>query len=803
MLMGKGALKGEVTTSYICHLVDQINSGGIWFGDDPLAFSVPLLLLQLSLVSIFTRSIYFVLKPFGQPLIVSQILGGFILGPSVIGRSPTFATKVFPPKGRALFETLSLFGFMLSVFLIGVKMDPYILLRSGKRAIAVGFLAFSVPYALAGFVAFVLDHFLSLDPDVSSALPFVVALQTLTAFPTVACFLDELRLLNSEIGRLASSSSIVCDVCHWSIFAMKFLTHLASQRSIRISFGFLLSVALFVVIVFFGVRPAVLWAIRQTPEGEPVKEAYVFAVLISVLVCGFIGEVIGLNAFIPSFLLGLVIPDGPPLGAALVEKLDCFVSDILMPIFFTVCGLRMDIFAIQQFKNVATIQLIVFLAFTGKIIGSALPPLFCRMPVLDAISLGLIMNSKGVVELFLLMAWKTEEVLNEECFAIMIISVVIVTGIVSPLVKVLYDPSKRFLAYRRRTILHHRQGEELRMLACVHRQENVSAILDLLAASNPTKESPINLVVLHLIKLVGRASSLLVSHQPREKPSSTQYPSQSERIFNAFHKFEKHYSEHVTVHCFKGISPSSTMHNDVCSLALEKRSTFIIIPFHRIWVNGSVAETSHSLRHLNKNVLEKAPCSVGVLVDRVNRRKYLSSLRINTSLYRVAVLFFGGADDREALAYAGHMSKHSNILTTLFCFSSSTDIVEGSARSKALDTDVLSKFRLSAFRDDRVSFEEVGVSSGEEVLDVLRSMDGAYELIMVGRRHGESWLMAQIAKWKDRGDLGAIGELLASSDIRVAASILVVQQQTRVWGLRDPEESMHLQRDSTNPRQDA
>ena len=289
-------------------------------------------------------------------------------------------------------------------------MDPNILLRSGKRAFAIGFLAFSVPYTLAGFVAFVLDHFVSLDRGVSTALPFVVSLQTLTAFPTVACFLDELRILNSEIGRLASSSSIVCDVCHWSILAVKFLAHLASQRSIKMSFGFIFSVSLLFVFVFFGVRPAVLWAIRQTPEGEPVKEIYVFAVLVSLMVCGFMGELIGLNAFVPCFLLGLVIPDGPPLGAALVEKLDCFVSALLMPIFFTMCGLRMDVFAIQQFKNVATIQLIVFVAFTGKIIGSALPPLFCRMPVLDAISLGLIMNSKGVVELFLLMAWKVDNV---------------------------------------------------------------------------------------------------------------------------------------------------------------------------------------------------------------------------------------------------------------------------------------------------------------------------------------------------------------------------------------------------------
>lgn len=105
----------------------------------------------------------------------------------------------------------------------------------------------------------------------------------------------------------------------------------------------------------------------------------------------------------------------------------------------------------------------------------------------------------------------------------MMISMLIVTGVVSPIVKALYDPSKCFLAYRRRTILHHRPGEELRTLACVHRQENVPAIMDLIAASNPTKESPINLVVLHLVKLMGRASSLLVPHQSLEKPSH--YPS--------------------------------------------------------------------------------------------------------------------------------------------------------------------------------------------------------------------------------------------------------------------------------------
>ncbi|XP_059430784.1 cation/H(+) antiporter 15-like [Corylus avellana] len=786
--MGSGQMK--LGFNYICHSLGQINSSGLWFGDNPLEFSLPLLLLQLSLISIFTRSLCFLFKPFGQPTIVSHIVGGVILGPSVLGHNAAFAAKVFPPKGTTVLETLALFGFMLFIFLIGVKMDPTIIFKSGKRAMAIGILGFFVPYALAGLVAFVLNHFLSLDKDLSTVLPFVVLLQSLTAFAVIVCFLSELKLLNSEIGHLASSSSIVCEMCQWFVLTVTFATT-TSEKSFATTIGTFSSTVLLIVLVVFGIRPAALWAIRHTPEGKPVKEMYFYAVLVALLVCGFMGEVIGLSAFITSFIFGLAIPDGPPLGAALVERLDCFVSVLLMPIFFTTCGLRMDVYSIKKLKNVGVIQSIVLVAFFGKLVGTMLPPIFCRVPLRDALSLALIMNSKGIVELAMLVRWKTDNVITEECFAIMIISVVIVTGVISPLVKVLYDPSRRFLAYKRRTILHHRRNEELRILACIHTQDNARAILNLLCASNPTKESPINLVALHLVKLVGSASSLLIAHLPRERPS--QYPTQSERIFNAFRKFELHYSGHVILHCCKGISPYATMHNDVCSLALEKRTTFIIIPFHKQWVIGERAESSYAFRHLNKNVLDKAPCSVGVLIDRGNQRKLWSILG-QSSLYRVAVLFFGGADDREVLAYAGRMSEDSNVLITLQRFYSSAEIVGGTARSKMLDTEILNEFRLNTFRNERVSYQEEMVIDGNGVLAVLRSMENSYDLVMVGRRHQESRLMTELRKWNERGELGAIGEILAATDFRAADSVLVVQQQTKLWGLQDPEDSTRLRR---------
>jgi hypothetical protein len=376
------------------------------------------------------------------------------------------------------------------------------------------------------------------------------------------------------------------------------------------------------------------------------------------------------------------------------------------------------------------------------------------------------------------------QVLNDELFAIMILTLVLVTGIVSPVVKALYDPSRRFLAYKRRTILHHQSNEELRILACIHKQDNVLAIFNLLSASNPTEKNRIDLVVLQLVKLVGRASSVLVAHIPREKPS--------DKIFNAFSKFEDAYRGKVSLHCYKGISPYATMHNDVCYLALEKRITFIIIPFHKQWIIGGMAESSFAFKQLNKNVLEKAPCSVGVLIDRGNQKKFWCGY-MNESTYLVAVFFFGGADDREVLAYAKRMLDQPNVNITLFQFTSSKDIVGGTERSKKLDTQILSEFRLSAFRNDRVSYKEEVVMNGRDVLSVIEDMESFYDLVMVGRRHEDSQLMAELTKWK-HGELGSVGEILASLNIGAQTSILVVQQQTRFWGSRDPEESTHIKR---------
>ncbi|KAL0370717.1 UNVERIFIED_CONTAM: Cation/H(+) antiporter 15 [Sesamum angustifolium] len=745
--------------SYVCYYLNQISSRGLPFGDSPLGYSLPSLLLQFSLISMVSRLVQLILRPIGQPLIVAQILGGILLGPSVLGRMMPFFAKAFPRKSRLVLDTVSVFGLMLLVFLIGVKTDLSAVVKSGRKALVVGILGFFVPLGLTGLVAFLLNEFLSLDHDVVRALPHVVFILSMTAFPVVTCFLDELKILNSEIGRLASSSSIVCDVCLWSVTCIEFMAELAKTNSLEVIIGSFVSAGLFIIIVVLVIRPAALWVIHHTPENRPVKETYIFLALVTVMACGLAGEVIGIHATTASFVLGLIVPDGPPLGAALVETLDCFVSLMLLPLFFAVSGLSVDIFHIQSLKNVGVLQLVVLVAFIGKLMGSMLPLIVCRMPFRDALSLGLIMNSKGIVELALLNQIKNHNIVTEEVYAIMIISVVAITGLISPIVKFLYDPSKRLLLTR---------GGHFFIA-----------------------EETMNFAYLHAYIKKKMFTLLSASFKQRDKPPRN--PTQSERIFNAFKTFEQDYLGFFRVHCYKGISPFMTMHNDVCTLAQEKRTTLIILPFRKQWTSGGTMQSSRAYRHLNKCVFDQAPCSVGILID----HQILKSPYVITehSAFRVVVLFFGGVDDREALAYAQRISDHTCVRLTVLRFTtpSPTEIVGGTERGKILDADILSNFKLRTQHTEDITYREKMVTSGMDVIMVARSVVNSYNLVMVGRRHGDSPIMLQLAKWNERGELGAIGEILAATELKGEASILVVQQQTRVWGLKDPEESTHLE----------
>uniref|UniRef100_A0A5B6Z7U9 Cation/H(+) antiporter 4-like n=1 Tax=Davidia involucrata TaxID=16924 RepID=A0A5B6Z7U9_DAVIN len=368
---------------------------------------------------------------------------------------------------------------------------------------------------------------------------------------------------------------------------------------------------------------------------------------------------------------------------------------------------------------------------------------------------------------------------DEETFSSATFSVLVIAVVTPLLVRSIYDYSKIYAGYQQRNILHSAEIGELRVLACTHRQDDAWAAMKLLEASNPTKESPLSVHALHLMELVGRASPLLINHEFGQKTSTT--GSRSQNVIDIFKYYEKQYSGLVDVQAFTAISMPKFMHHDICSLALDRFVSLIILPFHKKWnYQGKTIMDSNILRTINSNVLEMAPCSVGILLDRRKMQGRQSSVSLLSSTYRVAAIFLGGDDDREALAFARRMANSSEVQLTILRLMALEleDTGDQDNWEAMLDAEFLKDTRFQCSLKTNVVYIEKKVKDGPDTALIIRSMEEAFDLILVGRRHRlDSLLLSGLTEWTEMPELGAIGDLLASTDDSKPVSVLVVQQQ--------------------------
>ncbi|CAM8891712.1 unnamed protein product [Rhodiola kirilowii] len=781
------------SNAIVCYAPTMITTNGIWQGDNPLDYSLPLFILQLMMVVVLTRLLVFVLKPLKQPRVISEIIAGVILGPSVLGRNENFAATVFPLRSVMVLETMANIGLLYFLFLVGVEMDIGVIRRSGRRALAIAVGGMILPFMIGIAFSFIMHK----NDDVKNHGTFILFLSvalSVTAFPVLARILAELKLLNTELGRIAMSSALVNDICAWVLLAIAIA--LSEDSASLASLYVILSSTVFVLFCIFVVRPGIKWLIRRTPEGESLSEFYICLILTGVMISGFITDAIGTHSVFGAFIFGLIIPNGP-LGAVLIEKLEDFVSGLLLPLFFAISGLRTNIDAIKGGKTWGILFLIIALSCLGKIAGTVLVALFHRIPYREGITLGLLMNTKGLVEMIILNVGRDQKVLDDQTFAMMVITAVVMTGIIGPVISAIYKPARRYAPYKIRTIMESKTDAELRLLVCIHTPRNVPTIINLLEALNATKRSPICVYVLHLVELTGRASAMLIVHNTRKsgRPAANRTQAQSDHIINAFENYEQH-AGNVSVQPLTAISPYATMHVDICNLAEDKRAAFIIIPFHKQQtVDGAMEATNPAFRMVNQNVLANAPCSVGILVDRGLAGS--TRLAANQIAHQVAVLFFGGPDDREALSYAWRMAKHPGTTLTVVRFLPGEEALEESATTpgrsssdprmltvetdsdheKLVDDEILQKFRTKTGGNGSIVYSERIVNNGEETVSAIRAMENAHDMFIVGRGQGMiSPLTAGLTDWSECPELGAIGDLLASSDAAATVSVLVVQQ---------------------------
>ncbi|XP_042390957.1 cation/H(+) antiporter 19-like [Zingiber officinale] len=762
------------TGSTGCPAPPPVTSNGSWDGDNPLHHALPLIILQICLVVVVTRSLAFLLRPLRQPRVIAEIIGGILLGPSALGRSSRFMDNVFPKRSLTVLDTLANIGLIFFLFLVGLELDLRTVRRTGKGALYIAVAGITLPFVLGVGTSVVFHSTIAKGARYGPFLVFMGVALSITAFPVLARILAELKLLTTDLGRTAMAAAAVNDVAAWILLALAIA--LSGSGSPIVTLWVLLAGLAFVAVAAFFVRPVLAWMVRRSHNEGSIKESYICATLVIVLAAGFTTDAIGIHALFGAFVIGVVVPKDGPFAGVLIEKIEDLVSSLFLPLYFVSSGLKTNVASISGARSWALCALVIINACLGKIIGTIVASLISKVPVREAVTLGFLMNTKGLVELIVLNIGRDRKVLNDETFAIMVLMALFTTFITTPIVMSIYKPARQAPPYKHRLVERGDMDSEFRMLACFHGSRNIPTIISVVESSRGTGRRRLTVYAMHLMELSERSSSISMVHKVRRNglPFWNKASRNSDQLVVAFETYRQLSS--VTVRPLTAISDLETIHEDIVASAQQKRAALIILPFHKVQqMNGGLESIGHAYRLVNQRVLQHAPCSVAVLVDRgLGGTTQVASSEIS---YTVAVLFFGGADDREALAYGARMGEHPGIALTVLRFCPAAANPEDIKQDEAC----IAKFRAilesSTEAERSARFEEAEAADSAGILAAIKRL-GRFHLFLVGR----SSSAVPLAEKSDCPELGPVGGYLASSEFSTITSVLVIQRYGSMVG---------------------
>lgn len=311
-------------------------------------------------------------------------------------------------------DLLSKIGYIFFIFLSGVKMDPRTVLRTGIKAWTIGVLGVTLP--VSGGLTFSLLNQKNIHRYRWPAYKNIVGIQNLFAFPVIASMLVDLKIMNSELGRLALASALISDLVSnltSTIITYGRIGFMGFANVIMVHSTFL-TICLVLFILFVG-RPLSLWIIKKTPEGKPVSRFHIILMSLLVLVVVLLTDNVGLNYQYGPFLLGLAVPDGPPLGATLVDRLETLISGLFAPLLVTYCGMNVNLIELYDLKFIGQVWLAISVCLAIKLASTFVPALICRVPTNDAAALAFIMSAQGVVQMSFYYYNAVNQVLNYPC----------------------------------------------------------------------------------------------------------------------------------------------------------------------------------------------------------------------------------------------------------------------------------------------------------------------------------------------------------------------------------------------------
>lgn len=396
-----------------------------------------LLLVQMATVLLVALACGWLARKLGQSRVIGEIIGGILIGPSVLGRlAPHVSASLFPIASLGSFEILSNIGLVLFLFLIGSELDYEHLRKQKSTATLASFMSILFPFIMAAVAAHSLR--VRFAPDGIGRIPFVLFLgisMSITAFPVLARILEERKLQSTPLGTTALMCAAVDDVCAWSLLAIGLTLLPQSGHSTPLGIR-LLWLAGYLLVMLVVIRPLGAWVVKRQ-KSVSLSYEMLGVVLAIVLASAAATEAIGVHPLFGAFLAGVCFPRIEQWQTAIRTRLDMVVSILLLPLFFALTGMRTRLDLLSGGRIWLWTAIVLLVAVAGKMGGAVLAARWTGQGWRDAAALGALLNTRGLVELVVLNIAYNAHVFSPTLFTMLVVMALITTMITTPILNLL------------------------------------------------------------------------------------------------------------------------------------------------------------------------------------------------------------------------------------------------------------------------------------------------------------------------------------------------------------------------------
>ncbi|KAF2771038.1 hypothetical protein EJ03DRAFT_325837 [Teratosphaeria nubilosa] len=422
--------------------------GGILEGGNPSVYSssnsIILFIIQAGIIIIFCRLLHYPLSLLRQPRVIAEVVGGILLGPSVMGHVPGFTNDIFPSASIPNLTLVANIGLVLFLFLVGLEVDLRYFVSNWRVALSVGTLGMALPFGLGWAVAYGLYHQFHGEAGTTpiqfaTYALFIGVAMAITAFPVLCRILTELKLLSTPVGVIVLSAGVSNDVVGWILLAL--CVALVNSGSGITALWILLTCVGYALLLTFAVRPAFLWLLRRTRALlDGPSQGIVCLTLMIAFTSAFFTGVIGVHPIFGAFMAGLICPHEGGFAIKVTEKVEDLVSAIFLPLYFALSGLSTNLGLLNDGITWGYVIAVIAVAFCAKFAGGTLAAKLNGMLWRESFTVGVLMSCKGLVELIVLNIGLQAKILSQRTFTIFVLMALVTTFATTPLTAWLYPP---------------------------------------------------------------------------------------------------------------------------------------------------------------------------------------------------------------------------------------------------------------------------------------------------------------------------------------------------------------------------